>query len=185
MGMDPQTQCCPHEACRGKGRRGAGNIRVPSRAERRYRCTTCGDTFAATRGTPYFRLRSSLELVTTVVTVLCHGCPCKAIVAAFGLDERTVASWWGRAGAHCERLHGHLVQTGQVDLGQVQADELWVKLAGQRVWQAMALAVPSRLWLGGVISAHRDRLLLRTLLEQVRRCACQLGVLVCVDGLAS
>lgn len=183
--MDPQTQFCPNEACRDKGRRGAGNIRIHARAEQRYRCTTCGRTFAATRGTPYFRLRTAAELVTLVVTLLAHGCPLQAIVAAFGVDERTVATWWERAGEHCQRLHAHLVQAEQVDLGHVQADELWVKLAGQRVWQAMALAAPSRLWLGGVISAHRDRVLIRTLLEQVRRCARRLAVLVCVDGLAS
>ena len=29
---------------------------------------------------------------------------------------------------------------------------MWVKLVGQKVWMAMAMAVPSRLWLGGVIS---------------------------------
>ncbi len=38
--------------------------------------------------------------------------------------------------------------------------ELWVKGVGQRLWMAMALAVPSRLWLGGVISPHRDRALI-------------------------
>lgn len=183
--MDPQTQFCPNKGCHDKGRRGAGNIRIHSRCEHRYRCTTCGATFAATRGTPYFRLRRSADLVTLVLTLLCHGCPLQAIVAAFGLDERTVARWWERAGQHAQHLHAHLVQTGQVDLGHVQADELWVKLAGQRVWQAMALAVPSRLWLGGVISPTRDLALIRTLLTQVRACACTLAVLVCVDGLVS
>jgi hypothetical protein len=49
----------------------------------------------------------------------------------------------------------------------------------------MAMAVPSRLWLGGVISAHRDGVLIRTLLQQVRACARSLQVLVCVDGLSS
>ncbi len=183
--MDPQSQFCPNEACRDKGRRGAGNIRIHSRQERRYRCSTCGATFAVTRGTPYFRLRNSAALVTLVVTLLCHGCPLQAIVAAFELDERTVATWWERAGQHCQRLHVHLVQTGQVGLGHVQADELWVKLAGRRVWQAMALAAPSRLWLGGVISPHRDLALIRTLIQRVRACAASLAVLVCVDGLAS
>jgi hypothetical protein len=50
-------------------------------------------------------------------------------------------------------LMAAIVQQGQVDLGHVQADELWVKLVGKRVWMAMALAVPSRLWLGGVIES--------------------------------
>ncbi|MBI4497105.1 MAG: hypothetical protein HY689_04300 [Chloroflexi bacterium] len=31
-----------------------------------------------------------------VVTLLCHGCPLQAIIAAFGLEERTVTAWQGR-----------------------------------------------------------------------------------------
>jgi transposase-like protein len=106
-------------------------------------------------------------------------------VAAFGLDERTVASWLRRGGQHSQQLHQHLVQQGQIDLQHVQADELWVKLVGSKVWQAMAMAVPSRLWLGGAISVHRDRHLITALVEQVRGCALTAAILVCVDGLSS
>ncbi len=183
--MDPQTQFCPNLDCPARGQVGQGNIRVHSQQERRYRCTTCGRTFAATTGTPFFRLKHMAELVTTVLTLLCHGCPPQAIVAAFGLDERTVAAWQARAGDHCQRVHEHLVEQGQVDLGHVQADELWVKLVGRTVWLAMAVAVPSRLWLGGAISPHRDGPLIRRLVERVRACASRLDILVCVDGLSS
>jgi transposase-like protein len=124
-------------------------------------------------------------VVTVVLTLLCHGCPLQAIVAAFGFDERTIAQWQARAGEHCQEVHRHLVEQGQVELGQVQADELWVKLVGKRLWMAMALAVPSRLWLGGVISPHRDRALITELVQKVRACARSLAILVCVDGLAS
>jgi transposase-like protein len=164
---------------------GQGNIRVHSQIEQRYRCTLCGQTFAATKGTPFYRLRTAADLVTTVLTLLCHGCPLQAIVAAFGLDERTVGTWLRRAGQHCQQLHQAVVQRGQVDLQHVQADELWVKLVGRRVWMAMALAVPSRLWLGGVISPHRDLLLITALVQMVRTCARTPAILVCVDGLAS
>jgi len=34
------------------------------------------------------------------------------IVHAFGLDERTVASWRERAGQHCEQVHQALVEQG-------------------------------------------------------------------------
>jgi transposase-like protein len=61
-------------------------------------CTQCHKTFTVTKGTVFYRLRTSAELVVTVVTLLAHGCPLQAIVAAFGLDERTVADWWARAG---------------------------------------------------------------------------------------
>jgi transposase-like protein len=164
---------------------GQGNIRIHSRKERRYRCTRCGKSFAATTGTVFFRLRSAVDLVTVVLTLLCHGCPVQAIVAAFGLDERTVAAWELRAGQHCQTVHQHLVARGRVDLGHVQADEIYVKRVGGRVWMAMALAVPSRLWLGGVISAQRDRILITTLVQMVRACAQSLGIVVCVDGLSS
>lgn len=183
--MDPSAQFCPNSACRDKGLRGRGNIGVHSKKERRYRCRTCGQTFAATRGTPFYRLHHAAEVMTMVVTLLALGCPLQAIVVAFGRDERTVRTWWLRSGQHSEQVHASLVQAEQVDLGHVQADELWVKLRQGRIWQAMAMAVPSRLWLGGVLSPQRDDRLIRTLMERVRACACSLAVLVCVDGLAS
>ena len=105
-------------------------------------------------------------------------------MAGFGCDERTVAEWERRAGAHCQQVHTAVVQQGQVDLVHVQADELWVKLVGRRLWLAMAMAVPSRLWLGGVAGASRDRALLSRLVAFVRACALSLAILVCVDGLA-
>ena len=120
-----------------------------------------------------------------VVTLLALGCPLQAIVVAFGRAERTVRAWWRRSGQHSAQVQASLVQAGQVDLGHVQADELWGKLRQGRIWQAMAMAVPSRLWLGGVLSPQRDDRLIRTLLERVRACACSLVVLICVDGLAS
>lgn len=161
--MDPQTQFCHNPACTARGQVGKGNIRVLSHKERRYQCKTCGQTFTATKGTPFYRLRTDGEVVTLVLTLLAHGCPPQAIVAAFGFDERTVADWQMRAGKHCQQLHEHIVQQSQVDLQCVQADELWVKMVGRKVWMAMAIAVPSRLWLGGAISPHRDLALITAL----------------------
>jgi transposase-like protein len=183
--MDPQGQFCHNPHCPARGQVGHGNIRVQSRKERRYRCTTCGRTFAATTGTPFYRLHHAADLLVVVLTLLSHGCPLQAVVAAFDLDERTVARWQARAGGHCQRVHEHLVQRGGVELGHVQADELWVKMVGGKVWMAMALAVPSRLWLGGVVSVHRDRELILQLVRIVRTCAQSFAFLVCVDGLAS
>jgi transposase-like protein len=183
--MDPRQQFCHNPGCPTRGQVGQGNIGVHSQQEQRYVCYTCGRTFAATAGTAFYRLRTPAELVTVVLTLLSHGCPLQAIVAAFGLDERTVAAWLARAGAHCQQVHAHLVQQGQGDLQHVQADELWIKLVGQRVWMALALAVPSRLWLGGVISPQRDRALISAQVQQVRACARRLDLLVCVDGFSS
>ncbi len=88
-----------------------------------------------------------------------------------------------RAGTHCQRVHTHLVQAGQIDLQHVQADELYAPglhptlhggsgghgperarrarpaLGGVGVWrQAMAMAVPGApLARRREISAPRDK----------------------------
>lgn len=182
--MDPLTAFCPNPDCPARGRRGAGNIGVHSRKERRYRCRVCGKTFAARQGTVFYRVRTAEETITLVVTLLAHGCPVQAIVVAFGFDERTVQAWHHRAGCQCQQIQAHLVQQPR-DLGQVQADEVWVKLQGLKVWMAMALQVSTRLWLGGVVSAQRDRALIEKLLQIVRSCALSRPLLICVDGLAT
>ena len=131
-------------------------------------------------------LRQPVEMIVIMVTLLAYGCPVQAIVHAFGLDERNVASWRDRAGQHCERLHQALVEQGQLDLVQVQADEIRVK--GQRmiVWMGLAMMVSTRLWLAGTVSVTRDRQLADRLLRQVRRCGQALrNVLVCTDGWAA
>jgi transposase-like protein len=183
--MDPSQLFCPNPDCPKHGLSGYGNLGVHSQKERRLRCYLCGKTFAASRGTPFYRLRTEETVVTLVVTLLAWGCPLQAIVHAFGFDERTVQQWAERAGEHCQRVHEDLVEAGRIEAGQVQADELWVKLVARKVWMAMAVAVPSRLWLGGVISAHRDGELIRELALGVRRCLSSLGILLCVDGLGS
>jgi transposase-like protein len=183
--MDPQAQFCHNTNCPARGLVGQGNVPIPSRADRRYKGTTCGRTFAATRGTPYYRKRTAHDGSTTVLTRLAHGCPLQAIVAAFGFDERTVAAGHHQAGQPCQGVHTHLVPQGRVDLPQVPADELSVKMVGRRVGMAMAMAVPSRLWLGGVISPRRDLALITTVVPMVRSWARGLAILVGVDGPAS
>lgn len=183
--MDPQTQFCSREDCTFRGRQGAGNIIVHSRTERRYLCTGCGHTFAQTKGTACYRLHHSENLMATVLILTTHGCPSQAIVAAYGLDERTVAHWQSQAGRHCEQVHEHLVQAGQVEVEHVQADELYVKQAGSRSWLAMAIAVRSRLFLGAELSQKRDQALISALVQRVRDCGKSPAILVCVDGLAS
>ena len=131
-------------------------------------------------------LRKPTELIVIVVTLLAFGCPVQAIVQAYGLDERTVASWRDRAGQHCQRVHQAIVEQGQLDLIHVQADEIRVKARSIVVWMGLTMMVSTRLWLGGVVSRTRDTTLADRLLQQVRACsqaACAL--LICTDGWAA
>ena len=181
--MNPREQFCHNPACWAYGRAGEGHIEIHSQREQRYRCQRCGKTFSATKGTALYRAHKPPDDVGRVVTLLAHGCPPQAIVAAFGWDERTVARYQREAGAQCRRVHEHLVQAGQVDVSQVQADELRVRVVGGVLWLATALTVTSRLWLGGAVSPQRDRHLIGRLLERVRACGPTRRLLLCVDGL--
>lgn len=177
---------CPNLECKARGQVGQGTIVIHSRSRPRYRCKACGKTFSAKEGTLFAGLRKPTEVIVTVVTLLAYGCPVQAIVHAFGLDERTVASWRDRAGAQCERVHEALVEQGKLDLVHVQADEIRVKGHKLIAWMGLALMVPTRLWLAGAVSATRDRRLGDRLLVQGRACAQHLcALLVCTDGWAA
>ncbi len=82
-------------------------------------------------------LRKPKALIVIVITLLAYGCPIQAIVQAFGLDERTVASWRDRAGKQCQQVHQAVVQQGHLDLVQVQADEIRVKGRQMIAWMGL------------------------------------------------
>ena len=181
--MNPHPLFCPNPACPSRGVQGAGNIRVHDSLRDRWRCRTCKKTFSARQGTPFFGLKTDPKLVALIIVLLLHGCPPQAIVAAYGYDERTVASWQHKSGQHCQAVHGALVSSATLDLQQVQADEIRVKMQKRLVvWLAMAICVPTRLWLGGVVSQHRDKSLLHALARLVASCAQDKPLLLVTDG---
>src|SRR5689334_11589147 len=120
--MNPQPLFCPNTVCPSRGCTGQKNIIVHDSLKQRYQCTTCRKTFTATRGTVLYRLQTQEATVLLVLALLAYGCPLQAIVRAFEIDERTVARWQKKAGAHCQGLHERLVQDQPRDLGFVQAD---------------------------------------------------------------
>ena len=183
--MNPQELFCPNMDCPARGQVGKENIHVHSQKDKRCICEVCGQTFTTTTGTIFYRLRSDPQLVMWVIVLLAYGCPTQAIVKAFGLDERTVCEWRARAGKHSQQAHEHLVENSQHDLQQVQADEIKVKIQKGTIWMALAIWVPTRLWLGGVISPKRDLGLIQALADKVRKMALCRPLLLAVDGLVS
>lgn len=186
--MNPPNVFCSNPACASRGIVGAGNIIRAGAAHgrQRYECKVCHMSFSETKGSVFYRLRTPSKQVTQMITLLSEGCPPQAIVRAFGFDERTVYAWLLRAGEHAQRVHEHLVSEQPRDLVQVQADEIRVKMQKRALgWMAMAMAVPTRLWLGGVISPHRDTPLIAALVAKIKACALFAPLLLVVDGLAA
>ncbi|MCK5018572.1 MAG: IS1 family transposase [Candidatus Peribacteraceae bacterium] len=183
--MNPQEQFCPNMSCSARGQIGQGNIGVHSQKDRRYRCRTCGRTFSETKGSALYGIKKCADLFVLVITLLSFGCPVQAIVMAFRLDERTVRSWWNKSGQHCKGVHENIIGNSQLDLEQVQLDEIKVKTQKGSMWMAMAEMVSTRLWLGGAVSAKRDKHLIRKLMTQVRVCALCRPLLIAVDGFSA
>ena len=95
--MDPQAVFCPNEACPASGQAGKGNIGVHSLKERRYKCHVCDKTFAESKGTVFYRLRTAKGVVIIVVTLLAYGFQVQVIVMALGLNKRTGLSRQSRS----------------------------------------------------------------------------------------
>jgi transposase-like protein len=184
--MDACQQFCPNRECESRGQIGQGNIVGHGSKRPRYKCKTCEKTFSARAGTALEGIRHSEDEFIKVTTLLAYGPPTQAIVHAFELDERTVAKWRERAGIHCESVHKEKIERGLLDLIQIQADEIWVKMKGAVVWVALAIMVSTRLWIAVEVSKKRDSDLTDNLMRQVRRCARSLcAILICTDGFAA
>jgi hypothetical protein len=78
--MDPRSQSGPDPRCPARGQAARGDIEVRSYPERRFRCTPCRKTFAASTGTPLYRLHKDPALFVRVTTWLAYGCPTRAIL---------------------------------------------------------------------------------------------------------
>ena len=172
--LTPEQTFCPNFDCPARGQTGQGNIGVHSQKERRFICRECDKTFSARTGTVFYRLKKATDVITLVVSLLSHGCPVPAIVAAFALDERTVKHFLEKSGQHAQQVHEQLVEQPR-PLGQVQCDELRIKVQGGIIWMGMALMVSTRLWLGGAVSEHRDSALIEQLIRRVKGCASALS----------
>ena len=180
--MNPQPLFCPNPHCPSSGVMNQGNIRVHDSIRNRWRCLTCHKTFSGRQGTAFFGLKTASNTVALVLTLISFGCPPKAIVAAFGFDERTIANWQKRAGGHCQKIQEAVVEQ-PASREHVEADEIRVRCQGRlAVWMAMAMCATSRLWLGGVISQHRDGQLARALARIVRACCSYGSLLIVTDG---
>lgn len=169
-----------------RGQIGQGNIVGHGSKRPRYKCKTCGKTFNTKAGTALAGIRKPEVLFVTVIALLSHGCPIQAIVYAYGLDERTVASWQQRSGIHCEAVHKEKIERGLLDLIHVQADEIWLKIRGAVLWVGLAIMAPTRLWIAVEVSKKRDSDLTDNLMQQVRRCALSCcAILICTDGFSA
>ncbi len=86
--MNPHDVFFPNPDCPARGRVGEGNITHHARTPPRYCCAVCRKTFGARAARPFHRRATAEATITGILTLVAHGCPIAAIVAAFGVQRQ-------------------------------------------------------------------------------------------------
>lgn len=126
---------CPNGACPDYGEAARGNLAKNGHSgsgRQRYRCKSCGKTFTATKGTPFYQLKADWVDVLEVLTAIAKGAPPQAMAEAKEAKVETILRWVERAGAHAQAVEEVLIRDFHVS--RVELDELWsyVKNKGEK-----------------------------------------------------
>ena len=90
---------------------------------RMFRCRACSTTFAETRDTVFFDLRTAEEKVMMALKMLLVRVDLAGISFVLGVTEETVLAWLARAAQHAEAINAHVLR--DLPVTQVQLDEMW------------------------------------------------------------
>jgi transposase-like protein len=121
--METHRQWCDQRFCPDCGKIGAGNIKISSRVEGRYYCTTCPHTFSADKGTFFDTLRTERHVLMDAVAMLGERHSLRAISRIKHCKPHTLLHWLDLAGQHAAAVSTHFIRGLQVT--QAQIDELW------------------------------------------------------------
>ena len=89
----------------------------------RYRCKSCTTTFAATRGTLFYRKHAGGKDILETLALLAEGVRISSLSRAKGFKEDTILRWLREAARHSEAVEEALLADYEVSKAQV--DGLW------------------------------------------------------------
>jgi transposase-like protein/IS1 family transposase len=109
-----QSPCCQFGYKRfGRDRKGT----------QRYRCLSCGKTFAMEPPNPLGAMHLPLEKAVKVLELLLEGCSVNTTQRLTGVHHTTILKLLALAGEKCERVIANKVVN--VPVKDIQADEIW------------------------------------------------------------
>jgi transposase-like protein len=120
---------CPDETCPDYGKRQSDqqhNIIKYGKTKagrQRYKCQTCGATFTETKGTVFYRRRTSEDEITETLALIAEGSRISSLARAKGHKEDTIIDWIREAGQHAEAIEEVLLSEYHLTRGQI--DGLW------------------------------------------------------------
>jgi transposase-like protein len=120
---------CPDEACRDYGKAQSDqqqNIKKAGKTKggkQRYQCKTCRHTFVETKGTLFYRRRTSEDEILETLALIAEGVRVSSLARVKGHKEDTILDWLKAAAAHVEEVEEVLMAEYQLERGQL--DALW------------------------------------------------------------
>ena len=121
---------CPNEECQDYGKlqekQSKRNITKSGRTRnstQRYRCRTCKQTFTETKGTIFYRRRTSEEEILSALACIAEGNRMSSAARITAHKEDTIAAWLREAAQHAEAVEEVLLADYQ--LTRAQIDGLW------------------------------------------------------------
>jgi len=134
--IDTQGFACTQVTCEYVGIRDASIHALVGDGKRgatddiqRLRCQACGDRFTTRRETVLHHLKTPVERIEIVLSLLAEGVAVATLVRVFGHEEETITRWLTRAGQQAGLLHDYYFQ--DLHLDHVQVDELYAKVRGE------------------------------------------------------
>jgi transposase-like protein/IS1 family transposase len=179
---------CPNKACPPTS---AGSIirygfyNTNSGNRRRYKCLSCGKTFCANTGTPYYRhyrpqhRRSTFDEVAALSV---EGLNKSAIARVKQISWNTVARWLEKAAHSCRRFNDRRIAT--LAVVELQADEIRAIVGSKEhpIWIFTTIDVWSRPWPATVVGRRSYRNTLSLFQDVASRMNLELAPLVATDG---
>lgn len=121
---------CPNEACPDYGKLQSApeqeNIKKAGKTEKgrqRYQCKTCGQTFAETRGTLFYRRRTPEAEIIETLALVAEGVRISSLARSKHHKEDTILDWIREAACHAQAIEEVLLADYHVNRGQL--DALW------------------------------------------------------------
>jgi transposase-like protein len=117
---------CPNEECHQYAEVDEANIIKFGRSRQglqRYQCKSCQTTFAATRGTLFYRKHAPVKDILETLALLAEGVRISSLSRAKGFKEDTILRWLREAAGHAEAVEDVLL--ADYELSKAQVDGLW------------------------------------------------------------
>ena len=98
----------------------------------RYECKTCHQTFTETKGTLFYRKRTSADKILEILALLAEGNRISSLTRVKGSKEDTILSWLREASEHADMVSDALLQDFHIQRGQLDGLWLFIQKKGKK-----------------------------------------------------